>query len=642
MCGIAGIVRGAPGDAVLAEKMSAALAHRGPDDQGSWQGDGVCLVHRRLSIVDVAGGHQPMHSADGNLTVVFNGEIYNYPQLRETLEGRGRRFGTNCDTEVLLHLYEEHGTDLVTHLRGMFAFGIWDANERSLFLARDHMGQKPLFFHQRGDLFAFASEPKAMLKSGLIDPKPDLSGLWHFVSLRYLPDHYSMFRGIEKIPAGTWLRFHRGKSELRSYWKPDFRVKTAHTESEIVDQLDVLLQRTTKDHLLSDVPIGSFLSGGIDSGTVTAMMARATRSAFPAYSIGVKEQRFNEVPLARTVAEKYNLDHRSRLVKADLFHLIPALAHHMDEPADPFAAGVYLVSQIAAEEVKVVVGGDGGDENFAGYDRYAGHGIVNAYSMLPHWFRQVIMSRIVTRIPHSFGYKSVAERAAWLNDLSFFKGGQRYAQCLSYLRFTQEAKEQLFTSDARGSIEDEDSVGKILAHFDGERAEHALDRMLYTDLMTRMPDHLLALVDRMSMAHSLEVRSPLIDYKLVEFAAGIPGELKIKQGRLKYILKCVATRHLPSELVDRSKQGFGFPLALWMRDDLSMFMRRLFSQSRFVELGLFNGGYIHDLLETHLAGKADHNIRLWLLINLEVWYRMAFEGESVDSMRGFMEELMAA
>jgi asparagine synthase (glutamine-hydrolysing) len=621
--------------------MSAALAHRGPDDCGSWIGLGVCLAHRRLNIVDVKGGHQPMHSADGRLTVVFNGEIYNYPQLRETLEASGRRFQTNCDTEVLLHLYEAHGPDLVTHLRGMFAFGLWDACERSLFLARDHMGQKPLFFHQRGDLFAFASEPKALLVPGLVEPEPDLNGLWHYVSLRYMPDRYSMFRGIEKLPAGTWLRYRFGKCEYRTFWQPDFRTKHVRSESELVDQLDALLQRTTKDHLLSDVPVGAFLSGGIDSGTVTAMMAGATGESFPAFSIGVEEQKFNEIPLAESVANKYGLTHRSRIVKADLIHLIPAMVHYMDEPADPFAAGVYLVSQVAAQEVKVVLGGDGGDENFAGYDRYAGQRVVDCYRLLPHWFRQTVMTRLVARMPQSFGYKSVAQKAAWLNDLSFFKGGERYAQSLSYLRFTQEAKEQLFTPDVRRSIHDADSTRKILAHFCNDRAEHPVDRMLYTDLMTRMPDHLLSLVDRMSMAHSIEVRSPLIDHEVVEFAAGIPAETKIKHGRLKHVLKCVAARHLPNGLIDQPKRGFGFPLAIWMRDELSAFLRRLFAQSRFVELGIFDGDYMRNILEAHLAGKADHNFRLWLLVNLEVWYRMAFEKQSIASMRCFMDELMA-
>ena len=336
------------------------------------------------------------------------------------------------------------------------------------------------------------------------------------------------------------------------------------------------------------------------------------------------------------VVNKYGLESHPKVVQADLINLLPTMIYHMDEPSDPFGVGVYLVSQVASGEVKVVLGGDGGDENFAGYDRFVGNRLVDYYCLLPKWFRKMIMTRIIERIPESFGYKSLAQKASWINEMSFFSGGGRYAQSMSILRFTQESKKKLFTQSARNQIEDYDSFAKILTFFDSDNAEHLVDKMLYTDLLTRMPDHLLLLVDRMTMAHSLESRSPLIDYKVVEYAASIPADLKLKGTNLKYLLKKVAARYLPQELIYRKKQGFTFPLGIWMRTDLKDFLRTLFRQSRLVELGLFNETHMQILLEEHLSGKVDHNYRLWILINLEIWYRLYFENESVETMESFI------
>jgi asparagine synthase (glutamine-hydrolysing) len=311
----------------------------------------------------------------------------------------------------------------------------------------------------------------------------------------------------------------------------------------------------------------------------------------------------------------------------------------MDEPADPFGAGVYLVARSAREAVKVALTGDGGDESFAGYDRFAGQRVLDYYCLLPAWFRRDLMRRIVERIPESFGYKSLAQKARWVNDMSFYNRDERYAHSLNYLRFTQEAKQQLFTAGARRQIEDYDSLAKILTLFRSDDVDHVVDRMLYTDLMTRMPDHLLVTVDRMAMAHSLETRSPLVDHKVVEYAASIPGGLKLKGNQLKYVLKRIAARYLPPELIHRRKQGFGFPLAMWMRTELRDFVRNLFARSRFIELGLFERRYVEQLIDEHLSGKIDHNYRLWLLINLEVWYRLNFEGVSIESMQAEIERL---
>ncbi len=638
MCGIAGILSSRGREAIQA--MTDALAHRGPDGQGYYHDERISLGHRRLSIIDLAGGKQPISNETDTLQLICNGEIYNSPELRTQLINSGHTFKTKTDVEVILHLYEEHGEDCVKYLRGMFAFAVWDSEDQTLFLARDHLGQKPLFFYQRGQDFLFASEIKSILASGVVEPEIDLNGLWHYVSLRFMPDRYSLFKNIQKLPAATSLLIKNGDLRLRRYWELDFTTKLRNSEHEIEDGLDSLLDETVKMHLLSDVRVGAFLSGGIDSTTISAMMAGASKAPVPTFSIGVKEQGFNELPLARLVAERYGLESHEKIAQADLVHLLPSMVYHMDEPADPFGVGVYLVSKLAAETVKVVLSGDGGDESFAGYDRYAGQRVVDYYCMLPEWLRRQIMERLVNRIPESFAYKSFAQKAKWVHDLSFFSHGERYAESMSILRFTNTAKQDLFTARARHQIDDDDSLSKVLVHFNADNATDPTDRMLYTDLMTRIPDHNMVIGDRMSMAHSLEARSPFVDYRLVEYAASIPADLELNGRKLKYILRRVASRYLPNELVDRKKQGFGFPLGIWMRSELKDFLQQLFADSRFVQIGIFNRVYITRLLNEHLSGKADHSYRLWILLNLEIWYRLYFEHETVDSMHTFTQRLI--
>jgi asparagine synthase (glutamine-hydrolysing) len=637
MCGIAGIISKNKNDAI--PKMTRIMCHRGPDEEGYYHDDFISLGQRRLSIIDLASGTQPISNETETLQLICNGEIYNSPELREDLIRAGHTFKTATDVEVILHLYEDYGKDCVKRLRGMFAFALWDKSERTLFIARDHMGQKPLFFYHHNGSFAFASEVKSILSSGLLKPEIDLDALWHYVSLRFIPDLYSLFKGIQKLPAASSLFYRDGKLSIEKYWELDFRNKLVADEIQIIDGLNELLLKTVEEHLLSDVEVGAFLSGGIDSSTVAAMMATVSGKPIPSFSIGVKEQGFNEIPYADMVAKKYDLQSYQKIVKADLINLIPSMIYHMDEPSDPFGFGVYLVSQVASEKVKVVLGGDGGDENFAGYDRFVGNRLVDYYCLLPEWFRKNLMKKIIERIPESYGYKSLAQKASWVNEMSFFTGGNRYAQSLSYLRFTQDAKRNLFSKAVRNGLEDYDSFAKILKFFDSENVDHIIDRMLYTDLMTRMPDHLLVLVDRMSMAHSIESRSPLIDYKVVEYAASIPADLKLKGKDLKYILKQVASRYLPKELIYRKKQGFSFPIGIWMRTELKSFLNNLLKQSRFVELGIFNKDYIFSLLRDHISGKVDHNYRLWILINLEIWYRLYFENETIDSMKSFINQL---
>lgn len=638
MCGIAGIT-GSQRNRVI-KQMTDVIIHRGPDDSGFYHDDHIALGQRRLSIIDLTSGRQPISNETDTLQLVCNGEIYNSPGLRESLIKKGHQFKTKTDVEVILHLYEDYGAECVKHLRGMFAFAIWDTENKRLFIARDHLGQKPMFFCHRNGAFAFASEVKSLLVAGLVKPKVDLEGLWHYLSLRFMPDHYSLFEGVQKLPAATCLTFENNEISTLRYWDVDFRDKLPGSEDEIESQLNDLLLDTVKGHLLSDVRVGAFLSGGIDSGTVAAMMATLSDEAIPRFSIGTREKEFNELPYARMVSEKYGMEAHEKVVEPDLIHTIPSMVYHMDEPADPFGFGVYLVAQNAAEHVKVVLGGDGGDENFAGYDRYAGQRLVDYYCLLPKWFRQEIVKKISDRIPESYGYKSLAQKAAWVNEMSLFSGGERYAQSLGILRFTQAAKQKLFSESIQAEMRDNVSAEKILRFFDADNADHVVDKMLYTDLMTRIPDHLLTVGDRMTMAHSLESRSPLIDYRVVEFAAKIPAKYKLKGNQLKYTLRKVASRYLPKEVIQLEKQGFRFPLGIWFRTDLKNFLRNLFSQSRFVELGIFQQDYINSMLNEHIAGKVDHNYRIWVLLNLEIWYRLYFEGETIDSMREFTDRLL--
>lgn len=639
MCGIVGIV--SPNRQDVVYLMARALAHRGPDGEGYYRDDAIALGHRRLSIVDIEGGAQPIASSDDRYQLICNGEIYNSPELREHYTKEGYSFRTHTDVEVILPLYQEYGPDCVRHLRGMFAFAIWDRREKTLLLARDHTGQKPLFFAQHNGSFLFGSEPKAILASGIAAPTIDLDALWHYMSLRYIPDNRSLFKGLHKLEAGHTLIFHHGTVSVEQYWTPSFEPKFQFDEETLVEKLDEELNRAVQLHMLSDVPVGAFLSGGIDSSTVAAMMSRTTDAVIPSFTIGVQEASFNEVPFAQSVAERYSMDSHVRMVNPSLIQLAPAMIHALDEPADPFGVGVYLVSELAAEHVKVVLTGDGGDETYAGYDRYAGQRLVDYYSMLPAWMRRQVVNRLIRLVPESFAYKSLAQKLAWMNDMSFYSEGERYAQSMSFHRFTHEAKQRLWTQAARSQLEEPDSAQKILQHFNADTAMELVDRMLFTDLMTRMPDHLLTIADRMSMAHSLEARPVLIDYRLVEYAGRVPGNLKLKRGRLKHLLRRVAERYLPHELVYRSKQGFAFPIGVWLRAGLKDYTLNLFRESRFVELGIFSGETIDELVTQHMSGKVDHTYRLWMLINLELWYRMYFESADIESLDALTARLMA-
>ncbi len=629
MCGIAGAI--GPDADTLTRRMTAALVHRGPDDDGFHSANGTTLGFRRLSIIDLEGGAQPILNETGDIALVCNGEIYNSPELRRRLIDAGHRFRTRTDVEVILHLYEDHGEDCVRHLRGMFAFAIWDARKRSLLLGKDHMGQKPLFFHRDGQRFLFASEIQALMASHAVPRRLDPNSLWHYLSLRSMPDECSLIAGVHKLPAAhTLLRTADGAIRTRRYWTPDFRAKLKLREGEAEEALDECLRESVASHLLSDVPVGTFLSGGIDSTTIGAMMARQLPGPVPAFSIGVDEASFDELDAAEQVARAEGMVFHGERVRADVASMLPMMVHHLGEPADPYAVGIYLVSRLAARHVKVALSGDGGDESFAGYDRYVGQRLVDFYCMLPAVLRRTVMPRLIRAVPETFRYKSLAQRLSWLQSMSEVRGGERYARSLGVLRFTPEERAELFHPTLAKSLTDPDTLGKVLRYFDAPNVESLTDRMLYTDLMIRVPDHNLVMGDRMSMACSLEVRSPFVDPRVVEFAASLPADMKLRGRKLKYLLRRVAARYLPPEIVRRPKQGFGFPVGLWMQRDMKALVEDRLGRSRLVASGIFRPEPIARLLREHMEGHVDHSYRLWLLLNLEIWHEIYIEGRSVN------------
>jgi asparagine synthase (glutamine-hydrolysing) len=638
MCGIAGLWSSAPGSRAIVRAMTAALAHRGPDGEGFYFDDEVGLGHRRLSIIDLVTGGQPMSTEDGAISLVFNGEIYNFPALRRALEAKGHRFRTRSDTEVILRLYEDVGDDLVTHLQGMFAFVVWDRPRRRMLLARDHFGQKPLFYSFANRRFAFASEIKALVGAGLVPAELDLAALSHLMSVRFVPGTGTLFRDVEKLPAGHWMVVEDGHCRLHRYWEPRYEPKHAGSEDEIVERLRARLVDTVRTLTISDVPLGAFLSGGLDSSTVASILATVAPERVRAFSIGVGETDFNELPYARLVAARHRLEHHEEIVRPDVVTLLPRLVWHMDEPVDPFGFGVYFASRLAARHVKVVMGGDGGDELFVGYDRYVGQRLVDYYCVLPSWLRRQVIARLTRLVPDSYSYNSLALRLRWLNDASLASGGARYAQSLAFLRFTHDTKLRLFTPSARRGLDGAlDASLAVLRHFDCASAADVVDRMLYTDMVTRMPDNLLLTVDHMTMAHGLEDRSPLLDHRLAEFVARIPAPMKLSGRRLKHVLKRAAVDLLPAPLLTRRKQGFSFPLAYWIKGPLGGLLEHFFERSRLADAGHFARPYMLQLLAEHRAGRADHNYRLWFLLNLELWWRLYVDGtpleELVESVR---------
>jgi asparagine synthase (glutamine-hydrolysing) len=646
MCGICGEWSPFGADKPALDRMNAALVHRGPDDAGSVVLGEAGLAMRRLSIIDVEGGHQPIANEDSTVWIVFNGEVYNHRELRRDLVARGHGFRTDSDTEAILHLYEEKGERVVDDLRGMFAFAIWDTRRKKLLLARDRFGQKPLFWRFDGQRFLFGSEIKAILAVSPV-PEIDLQSLDEYLTLRFIASPRTMFAGIRKLPPAHLLVLdasgEQPKIEVRRYWQLRFEPKQRISEADAIDEGRARIREAIESHRISDVPVGAFLSGGMDSSLVVAIMSELCGGdRLKTFSIGVEAQDFNELPFARQVAEHCGTEHHEEMARPDMVQLLPKMVYHLDEPSDPIAACMYCSAALAARHVKVVLSGDGGDEVFAGYDRYFGFHWIRLYAALPGPVRRYLLGPAIYAMPDTAGYKTLAQRARWMHELAFHEGGRRYAQATAFFRFGQEGKGGLYTGGMVAKLAGIDPMESVVRGFDEALAKEDLDRMLAADVATRLPEHSLMLTDRMTMSQSLESRSPFLDHRLAEWVATLPVGLKLHGKTLKYLMRRVASTYLPEPILERPKQGFMFPLGYWMKGPLLPLLRHLLSESVLIEEGIFRREPIERLLGEHLARKADHHVRLWLILNVEMWYRMFVRGEALEDLSGLLRERLGS
>jgi asparagine synthase (glutamine-hydrolysing) len=638
MCGIAGKVDFA-GGAVGREWLGAAvarLAHRGPDGAGMWEsraaGISVGLGHRRLRIIDLDPlADQPMHNTgcvqQGRATplaIVFNGEIYNYAEIRRELLRRGHLLTTQSDTEVILHLYEEEGAACVRSLRGMFAFAIWDSARRSLFCARDRVGKKPLYYRRDGSRFWFASEPGAILCDPAVSSEVDPRAIAAFLTLGYVPSSGSAFASLRRLaPAHTMTVGSDGLSCDR-YWTLDYEPKSPLNEVEAVDELRRLLRESVRLRLVSDVPVGAFLSGGVDSASVVATAVRESGSRLRTFSIGFDDPRYNELAAARVVAERYDTDHHEFVVRPDAAGILPELACRYGEPyADSSAVPTYYLSRLARQHITVAINGDGGDESFAGYRRYRAHAMAERAASIPGF---AAAARYAGRWLPNAGVSRSA-----LYDANRFLAGlgrpahARYAQWFGLF----EGMQHLFGDVLRPAEPAADPLHHLAAAFERHADLHPVDRCMAADVALYLPDDLLVKVDIATMAHGLEARSPLLDHRLMEFAARLPVSLKLRGGRGKYVFKRAVTGIVPEEVLRRPKTGFGVPLDSWFREDLKEFVHDVLSDRRTAARGYFRPGAVRSMLDEHMSGRRAHGHRLWALLMLEYWHRSFIDREAL-------------
>ncbi len=639
LSGIFGRIGESTDDGRELERMSEALVHRGPDDVGLHTGAGIALGCRLLRTRGAEEARQPVADETGDVQAVIDGAIYNGEVLRRELERDGRALDQNSDAELLIRLYRREGPECVARLRGHFSFAIWDAGARRLVLARDHLGQKPLFYAETATGFYFASEIKALIAALPASPELDLESLDRYLSMRFIPGSGTMVRGIRKLPPAHWLvRDRDGGISTSRHWKLSFARKQRLSHDDYIERLEAKFEETVAVHMTPDGSSGAFLSGGLDSSLIVAMMARASGDPVPTFSIGFAEKEFDEIPHARLVAETFGTRQVEAQADTDLIRAIPAIIHGLDEPSDPVAASFFTASRLAAAHVKVALGGDGGNELFAGCDRYRGVLLTRYYSMVPGPIRRAIVAPLINAIPASFGYNSLKMKLRWFERMSGQRGlGERLAEAVSFFRFSQAEKELLLTAEARRGVEPGSAAREIADRFYESDAEHPIERMVYTDYCTRLPEHLLMLVDRMGMVHGLEVRSPLVDKELVETLATFPLNMKVRGQKSRYIWYKLAERLLPASIARRKKRGFRFPLAYWFAVKLHPFLLGVFEDSSLARDGIFDREYMLRILEEHRRRQVDHNWKIWMLLNLETWYRMTVQGSSLPETEAWIE-----
>ena len=601
--------------------MNHAIIHRGPDEDGFYVNQNVGLAMRRLSIIDLASGQQPIYNADKTKAIVFNGEIYNYQTLRAELEEQGHTFYTKSDTEVVLHLYDMYGADGLEHLRGMFAFAIWDTHDKSLFLARDRVGKKPILYsHQpNGDLI-FGSEFSAVLKHPSVSREVDNAAIDSYMSFLCVPAPQTAFKAIRKLEPGHWLKWKDGKIETKRYWLPDFSKKIKISENEAIEETTRILRESTKLRMISEVPLGAFLSGGVDSSAVVALMAQESSTPVKTFSIGFEEQDFSELKYAKRVAEHVGAEYNEFIVRPNALDVLPTIVEHYGEPyADASAIPTYYVSKETRKHVTVALNGDGGDESFAGYERYMAMEVADLYRSIPKPLRKLFIEGPVNLLPTSELKKTRVRDVQRFFTSANEEVKARYFRWMS--NFKPVLKPDLYTAEFARSVEGASASHVLDQWFDRANRLGVLDATLLTDQMTYLPNDLLVKVDIASMANSLEARSPFLDHKLIEFAASLPESLKMNKFRNKYLLKKVAAKLVPSEVIYRRKMGFGVPVGSWFRGEMKDFVRGVLLSEKSLKRGIVNPEMMQKYVDEHTSGKFDHAFQIWSLLMLELWFQ---------------------
>ncbi len=620
MCGIAGFIskenNRTDERTDLLDAMCKIITHRGPDEQGMTVEGRAALGMRRLSIIDLSGGQQPIYNQDNSMFIVFNGEIYNFQELREDLIKRGYKFKTNSDTEVILHAYQEFGEKCVDYLRGMFAFAIWNKKDECLFIARDRVGKKPLFYTltDKGE-FVFGSELKSLLLNKDISREIDVAALDSYLTFGYVPEEFCIFKNVHKLPPAHILTLKNGKIEIKKYWDFEYvEPIEVKSEAEYVEQLRELITESVKIRMISEVPLGAFLSGGVDSSSIVGIMSKLSDQPVKTFSIGFNEDTFSELKYARVAAKHFNTEHHEFIVTPDLVNLVDDLVWHFDEPfADPSSLPTFMVSKMARDFVTVVLSGDGGDELFAGYTRYVTDKKRNSFSNLPKFIRQGVQT-VSEKLPHGAKGKNYLYNSS-LDAID------RYIDSVSHFNLLK--RKSLYSNDFQTKLNGQFGMGEQVFRQIAEKVStnNPTDNLLYLDSKTYLPSDILVKVDRMSMATSLEARVPLLDHKLIEFVQKIPTELKLKGLQTKHIFKKAMEGIVPNEILYREKQGFGVPINEWINSQLRERIHQTLSDEKTLSRGYFDVKYIKTILDEHHSGRRDHSYSLWILLNLELWHR---------------------
>ena len=622
MCGIVGVVRNDKTDVdqALVARMCEAIRHRGPDDDGFYFNGVVGLGMRRLAIIDLKSGQQPIHNQDRTAWIVFNGEIYNYRELRDKLEQLGHTFYTNSDTEAIVHAYDQYGADCPNHLRGMFAFAIWDERTQELFIARDRVGKKPLLYAHVNGQFVFGSEFSALLQHPDISKDVDFEALNQYLSFMCVPAPLTAYKAIRKLEPGHTLCYRKGNIKIERYWQPDFSKKIAVSEQEAGERTIEILREAVKVRLMSEVPLGAFLSGGIDSSAVVALMAQESSQPVKTFSIGFEEQDFSELHHARRVAEHVGADHHEFIVRPDALEVLPILVEHYGEPyADSSAIPTYYVARETRKHVTVALNGDGGDESFAGYERYAAMRLAERYHRIPAVLRESVVRQAIELMPSS------ETKRGRIRDVKRFVQAASLPKVERYIRwvsvFDRQAKHDLVTEHFSRQVQEDSAAGMLNPWFAGANGSGIVDAVLLADIMTYLPNDLLVKVDIATMANSLEARSPFLDHHVIEFAASLPEKYKLRGLTTKYLLKQMLRKLLPAENLDRRKMGFGVPIGHWFRGKLQTLLRETLLSDASLKRGLFKPEAVKRLVELHTRGERDFSPQLWTLLMLELWFQ---------------------